>query len=104
MVSNGPQTDLAPEVVKSAQDSPHSIPPPDPTLRLIWQLAHLCNITTSSISTWLSLEALARETWTNGVLYGPHVAYQPAMRAQAMMLSDVCRNLEVSNTLQRCHT
>lgn len=95
MAPKKPQKEL-PQITPKNTDTLQDVPQTDATtLRLIWNLCHLCNVTTSSISVWLSLEALARESSANGSLHGSYIAYQPAMRAHAMMLSDVCRNLEV---------
>ena len=64
-------------------------------VRLMWQLCHLCNVTTSSISSWLSLESLARHTGTYGTLSQPLFAYQPLLLAHAHMLQDLATNLQV---------
>lgn len=61
---------------------------------LLWHTCHLCNVVTSQLSAWLSLEALQRASHTNG--YAAPNLYGPVMLAQASMLADMCANLEIA--------
>lgn len=68
-------------------------------LRLIWHLCQLCNVSTSTMSSWLALEALARETATQGAVDLSIYAYEPSIRATALMLHDIACNLTVMTGL-----
>ena len=64
----------------------HPSPAGHRALRLIWHLCQLCNLTASNISSYLTLEALARDTADHGAFDFPLFGYQPAMGAHVMML------------------
>ncbi|KAF2487019.1 hypothetical protein BDY17DRAFT_1274 [Neohortaea acidophila] len=79
-----------------------TIPAPDlPAMRLIWHLSQLATTLTTGLNTYLSLEALARDTRTHGPLKLPlnphsptsHPNYASALRAQATLLADLTRSL-----------
>ncbi|KAI6866942.1 hypothetical protein KC338_g4610 [Hortaea werneckii] len=62
--------------------------------KLLWHVCHQCNIVTSQLNAYLSLETLQRETLASGLIVPvPHL---PQLTAQAVMLTDAAKNLDAA--------
>ena len=63
-------------------------------VRLMWQVCHLCNVINSQLSSYLSLEALQRDTLARGLAVP--IPHAPIWTAQASMMVDTARNLDAA--------
>lgn len=63
-------------------------------VRLLWHLCQLCNVSTSQLGAYLSLEALQRDTIQLGLLVP--MQHHPMLAAQAALLVDNSTNIEAA--------
>lgn len=86
---------MASEQQQQQQQAPSPLAGVQPEgAKLLWHVCHQCNIVTSQLNAYLSLETLQRETLASGLIVP--VPHFHQLTAQAVMLTDAAKNLDAA--------